>query len=144
MTSLSRVVLVNVIAYQSEECHVFYGTRRSLPCSQHSAICPSTVEDKSSPRLSTLLLKIHLNIIFQIMLRFSMWGFPSGFSIKNLYATLQSPTLAMWPKHFVLLHLFTLTTFGKNTPWRSSLCCLLQFPFTATFLGQNMPLSNLF
>ena len=67
-----------------------------------------------------------------------MWGFPSGFSIKNLYATLQSPTLATWSEHLVLPHLLTLTTFVKeNTPWRSSLCCLPHSPLTATLLGQN-------
>lgn len=95
MISLSRVVLVKVIAYQIEERRVFYGTGKSLPCAQQSATCPSTEVDQPNPRLSTLLLKIHLNIVFQIMLRFSIWDFPSGFSIKNLYATLQSPTLAI-------------------------------------------------
>ena len=90
-------------------------------------------------------LKIHLNIILPSMTWSSKWSLPSGFPIETLYTPLLSPTLAICPAYFILLHLITWMVLGDDCRSLSaSLCSFLHSPLTSSLLSPNIPLSTLF
>ena len=117
----------------------------SLPHLQVLATCPIPEPDQSCPRThdnswrSVLILSSHLRLGLPSGL------FPSGFSTKNLYTPLPSPTRATCPAHPILLDFITQKVLGEeNRSLSSSLCSFLHSPVTSSLLGPNILLNTLF
>jgi len=71
----------------------------SLPHSQVPATCTYPEPDRSSSGPTSHFLKIHLNIILHLCLRFPSGLFSSDFHTKTLYTPLISHIRATCPAH---------------------------------------------
>jgi hypothetical protein len=112
----------------------FYGTQRSLPCSQDPFIGPNPVSLRS-----ILILYTHLRQCLPSGL------FPSGFPTKLLHALLLPTIRATCLAHLILRDLIVLSILGEEYKlWSSSLCSFLQSPITSSLVGPNIVLSTLF
>ena len=124
----------------------FHGTRRFITAfrsvhylslswaRQNQSTCPHPTSWKSIQILST-----HLRLGLDSGLHLS------SFPTKTLYTPLSSLIRATCPAHLILLDFITRTILGEEyKSFTSSLCNLLQSPFTSSLLGPNILLNTLF
>ena len=92
---------------------------------------------------------IYIYISFLILLCYLQIGlpsclFPSGFPTNTLYAC-TLPIHASCPSHLLILDVITqIMNSEQYKSWSSSLCSLLQYPVTLSFLGPNIFLNTIF
>jgi len=139
LTPWCRVLLEKLTGlHLVEKFPVFHGTRRfitALTSVRHLSLSwarpiQSTYPHPTSWR-SILILSTYL------CLGLPSGHFPSGFPTNTLYTPLSSPIRATCPAHLILLDFITRTILGEEYKSSSSLCNLLYFPVTSSFLGQN-------
>ena len=130
----------------SHKFPTFHGTRRfitALTTVRHLSLSRTSPIQSTYPCLtawrSILILSTHLRLGLPSGL------FHSGFSTETLYSSLSSPIRWTCPSHLSLLDFSTRTIFGEvYKSFSSSLCSLLQFPFSSALLGPNILLNTLF
>ena len=142
-----RVLLEKLTGLQLvKKFSAFYGTRRFItaftsfrhPSLSWASPIQSQYPQPTSCR-SILILSTHLRLDLPSGL------FPSGFSIRTLYAALSSPIRASCPAYLILLDFITRTILGEEyRPFSSSLCNLLHSPVTSSLLGPNILLNIIF
>ena len=95
----------------------------SLPRLQKAATCPYPDADQSSPRPTTHLLKIHLNIILPSMPGSSKWFLSLRFPHQDPICTYPAPHTWYKPRPSHHLDLITGIIYGEEYRSRSSSLC---------------------
>ena len=95
--------------------------------------------------LTSHLLEILPNIIHPSTLRSPHWSLSLRFPQQDPIHPLSSLIRATCPAHLILLDFITRTILGEvYKSFSSSLCSLLHYPVTSSFLGQNILLNTMF
>jgi hypothetical protein len=86
----------------------------SFPCSQQP-----TAGSESSPDSPKCFLKVHYNIIFPSMSRYSKWSLSFEFCEQNFAFISHLSHACYMTIHFILLDLSILVIFGANTSYKA-------------------------